>query len=346
MPVPLPERFELDPVLRRQCEDAIREGSKSFLAASLLLPAQIRLATRALYAFCRAADDLVDESGDPADGVAALRARLDAIYAGQPQNDPADLAFHAVARHFDIPRLLPDALIEGFAWDAGGRSYKTLDDVNAYAARVASTVGVMMTLVMGVTDRHILARAGELGVAMQLTNIARDVGEDARRGRIYLPLDWLAEAGVDPEELLANPVVSPGLCAVVERLVETANGYYAKAMTGISGLPFSCRIAIRSAALIYREIGREIERNGFDSISCRAHTSTMRKLELIAYAVYSPTLFSSVSDDAPCPQTLFLIDAAARAKPREPRGFDGKAGRMMEIIALSETRRRKQEVAA
>ena len=346
MPASSPERFELNPALRKQCEDAIREGSKSFLAASLLLPTQIRLATRALYAFCRAADDLVDESGNPSDGVEALKSRLDAIYRDCPQNHTADMAFHAVAKHFDIPRLLPDALIEGFAWDAQGRDYHTLDDVAAYAARVASTVGVMMTLVMGVTDRHTLARAADLGIAMQLTNIARDVGEDARRGRIYLPLDWLAEADINPNALLDNPVASPGLCAVVERLLETANSHYAKAMTGITGLPFSCRMAIRSAALIYREIGREIERNNFDSVSHRAHTSTIRKLELIAYSIYSPTLFSSVSSEEASAQTRFLVDAAASAKPQEPRGFDGKAGRMMEIIALSENRRRNNEVAA
>ena len=98
-----------------------------------------------------------------------------------------------------IPRALPEALLEGFAWDAAGRRYETLDEVEHYAARVAGCVGAMMTLVMGRRDPAILARACDLGVAMQLTNICRDVGEDARAGRLYLPLAWLRDNGIDPD---------------------------------------------------------------------------------------------------------------------------------------------------
>ena len=107
------------------------------------------------------------------------------------------------------PAALPEALLEGLAWDAEGRSYETLDDLFDYAARVAGTVGVMMTLIMGVRSPEALARACDLGVAMQLTNIARDVGEDARMGRIYLPRQWLREAGVDAEAFLADPQARP-----------------------------------------------------------------------------------------------------------------------------------------
>ena len=339
------ERFILDPALRAECEDAIRAGSKSFLAASLLLPGQIRVASRALYAFCRAADDLVDEGQDSDAALIELGNRLDAIYAANEDDlsceAGCDRAFAAVVRHFDIPRAVPDALIDGFRWDAEGRSYETIDELVAYCARVASTVGMMMTLIMGCTDRHVLARAADLGLAMQLTNIARDVGEDANRGRIYLPRQWLAQAGIEPSELLENPSSSPALNAVVERLLDLANSLYARAMSGIGGLPFSCRVAIRSAALIYRDIGREIERNGWDSISQRAHTSTRRKLELIAHAASTPALFVPVSVEPPHPQTAFLVDAAARAHPLPPKGLDAKAGRMIEIIAASESRRRE-----
>lgn len=334
------ERFDLDASLRAECEQAIREGSKSFLAASLLLPGQIKIAARALYAFCRAADDLVDEGEDCTQALEELTERLNLIYKGGTIETGCDQAFSAVAEHFDIPREIPDALIEGFAWDSEQRTYETIDDVAAYCARVASTVGVMMTLIMGSTDRHVLARAADLGLAMQLTNIARDVGEDARRGRIYLPLSWLREAGIDPATLISDPKATPALNTVVERLLDVANGFYSRAMTGIAGLPFSCRVAIRSAALIYREIGREIERNGWDSVSQRAHTSTFRKLELIAYAASTPTLFLPVSTHVPHQETQFLIDAAAKANPSPPKGLDAKAGRMIEIIAASENRRR------
>jgi phytoene synthase len=308
----------LIPVLRRECEEAIRAGSKSFLAASVLLPGSTRMAARALYAFCRATDDLVDESADPAQGLAEIRARLDAIYRGTPRDHPADRAFVAVVEHYALPRALPEALVEGFEWDVEGRTYRDCAELCAYSARVASSVGVMMTLIMGVCDRAVLARAADLGLAMQLTNIARDVGEDARRGRIYLPLDWLDEAGIDADAFLANPEACPAMRATTERLLNAAHSLYARAMTGIAGLPLTCRMAIRSAALIYREIGREIEKSGHDSITRRAHTSTRRKLELIAQAASTPFLFQPVSTEPAHPEVRFLVEAAAAGREAPP----------------------------
>jgi 15-cis-phytoene synthase len=341
MPATSAERFVLDPALRKECEDAIRAGSKSFLAASMLLPANTRTATRALYSFCRASDDLIDESSEAAQGLEQLRGRLDGIYAGRPDDNSCDKAFAAVATHFDIPRTLPEALIEGFAWDAENRRYETFDDVAGYAARVASSVGVMMCLIMGSNDRHVLARAADLGLAMQLTNIARDVGEDARNGRLYLPLEWLDEAQIDPRDFLAAPRATPQIRATVERLLNNAYELYARAMTGIAGLPFGCRVAIRSAALIYREIGREIERAGFDSVGYRAHTTKMRKLELIAYAASTPSLLQPVSITPAHPSTQPMVDAAVSALPVVQHSLDAKAGRMIELMAQSRMRRRE-----
>ena len=346
MPTPSPENFVLDPGLRRECEEAIRAGSKSFLAASMLLPSSTRSAARALYAFCRAADDLIDERADPAEGLSEIRARLDAIYKGTPRDHPADRAFVAVVEHYALPRALPAALIEGFEWDVENRSYRNCDELCAYSARVASTVGVMMTLIMGVSDRAVLARAADLGLAMQLTNIARDVGEDARRGRIYLPLDWLEEASIDPEAFLADPQACPAMRATTERLLDSAHILYARAMTGIAGLPLSCRTAIRSAALIYREIGREIELAGHDSITQRAHTSTRRKLELIARAAATPFLFQPVATEPAHPEVRFLVEAAAAGRVHAPSGIDGKAGRMIELMTVSQTRRRAADANA
>ena len=335
-----PESFWLDPALRRDCEEAIANGSKSFLAASMLLPGPARSAARALYAFCRMADDLVDESADTQHGLAQARARLDAIYRGKPVDAPADRAFAALVEHYAMPRALPEALIEGFAWDAENRRYKDFSSLCGYAARVASSVGVMMTLIMGVADRSVLARAADLGLAMQLTNIARDVGEDAERGRLYLPLDWLHEARLDAGTLIAAPAATPALRSVVERLIAQADLFYNRAMTGIAGLPLGCRVAIRAAALIYREIGREIEKNGHDPVSQRAVTSTRRKLELIAQAVSSPFLFQAVSQAPAHDETAFLVDAAAEGRLSAPRGTEAKAARMLDLMLLSETRRR------
>ena len=166
------------------CRRLMRGGSKSFFAASLVLPPRVRAPATALYAFCRVADDAIDLSEQPAQALDGLRQRLDAVYAGTPQAIVADRALARVVERFAIPRSLPDALLEGFAWDAEGRRYESLEAVHDYAARVAGAVGAMMALVMETREPRALARACELGVAMQLTNIARDVGEDARKGRL------------------------------------------------------------------------------------------------------------------------------------------------------------------
>lgn len=272
----------------RHCQELLRAGSKSFHAASLLLPRRMRLPAAAVYAFCRVADDAIDEADPAAGGAAAaliaLRARLDRIYSADPGDDPVDRAFHAVARSFGIPRAAPECLLEGFLWDAEGRDYEDIGQVQAYGVRVAATVGLMMTCVMRPDRRwdrvQVLARAADLGVAMQLTNIARDVGEDARRGRVYLPADWLREEGVDPEALMADPRPSPALGRVVARLLDQADALYARADAGIAMLPWDCRAAIRAARLIYAAIGPVIRRNGYDSVTRRAYTSPVRKFVL------------------------------------------------------------------
>ena len=208
------------------CRAAIRTGSLSFHAASKLLPARVRDPALALYAFCRLADDEVDEGGHKARAVLELRDRLDLAYAGRPKDAPEDRAFAAIIEEFDMPRALPEALLEGLAWDAVERRYATLSDVRSYSARVASAVGAMMCVLMRVSDANALARACDLGVAMQLTNIARDVGEDARAGRIYLPLDWLDDAGMSPDDLLSARVANAQVRRMVRRLLAEAQRLY------------------------------------------------------------------------------------------------------------------------
>jgi phytoene synthase len=125
-----------------------------------------------------------------------------------------------VVQQYKLPRHLLDALIEGFAWDAGGRTYDSIEDLHAYGARVAGSVGAMMSWIMGPQSMDTLARACELGVAMQLTNIARDVGADARIARVYLPAQWLRQEGIDPAAWLERPLCSPALQRVVERQLD------------------------------------------------------------------------------------------------------------------------------
>ncbi len=269
------------------CRQILNDGSKSFAAASMLLPGRVRAPAAAVYAYCRLADDAVDEGGDIERALGRLEERLDAIYAGQPEDDAMERAFAHVVRAFDIPQRVPLALLEGFEWDAEGRTYESIEELEAYCVRVASTVGLMMTRLMGVTEPEVLARAADLGIAMQLTNIARDVGEDARQGRLYLPRAWLREAGVDAEAFLAEPRFSPALGNVVARLLDHAERYYRLADAGISMLPRDCRIAIRAARLIYADIGREIRKQGLDSVSRRAFTSKARKIVLLVRSVVS-----------------------------------------------------------
>ncbi|RYI28130.1 MAG: phytoene/squalene synthase family protein, partial [Acetobacteraceae bacterium] len=255
------------------CRAMIRTGSLSFHAASRLLPARVRDPALALYAFCRVADDDVDEVQDKTHAVLRLRERLDLIYAGAPEARPSDRAFAAVVQDFDMPRALPDALLEGLAWDAVGQRYRTLSDLHAYSARVAAAVGVMMCVLMRVRDPDALARAADLGLAMQLTNIARDVGEDARAGRLFLPLEWLDEAGIDVDGFLADPGPSPALGTVTARLLAVADDLYRRSGAGVFSLPTDCRLGIAAARHIYAAIGKEVARAGHDSVSRRARTS-------------------------------------------------------------------------
>lgn len=272
----------------RELDAVMRAGSKTFHFASRVLPRRVRPATLALYAFCRHADDAVDDATTEraaAAGVDRLRARIDRVYAGRGLDDLVERAFAQVVERFGIPRALPDALSDGMAWDVSGRHYETVDDVRAYGARVAGTVGVMMTYILGARDRAVLARACDLGVAMQMTNIARDVGEDARRGRVYLPARWLEAAGVDVERFAKEPTPSDGVREATRQLLQEAAATYARADEGIGHLPGDCRIAIRAARLVYADIGSVIAARGFDSVTSRAVVPLRRKVWLLARAL-------------------------------------------------------------
>ena len=305
------------------CRVAIRQGSRSFFAASLLLPERVRAPAYGLYAFCRLSDDAIDLGTGCPDALARLSDRLARLYDGRPLAIAADRAMADVVRDHAIPRRLPEALLEGLGWDAQGRRFETFDDLLDYAARVAGTVGAMMTLMMGVRDAQTLARACELGLAMQLTNIARDVGEDARNGRLYLPLQWLREAGLDHSAFLADQQPGAALAAVVERLLAEADTLYCRALGGIAMLPPSCRPAILSAAWLYREIGMQVRASGGDSVSRRARVPGWRKCALVLRASAAAPFVLPGAFAAPPPQVQFLVDAARAAPPRAtaPRGL-------------------------
>ena len=269
----------------------------------------------ALYAFCRLADDAIDTGEDRASALAGLQSRLARIYEGRPKPIAADAALARVVAEFAIPQALPEALLEGFAWDAEGRRYEEIADLRAYAARVAGTVGAMMALLMGARAPQVVARACDLGVAMQLTNIARDVGEDARAGRLYLPQRWLREAGIEPAAWLQSPVFNEGLATVIRRVVEAADELYRRADAGITRLPPSCRPAIRTARWLYSGIGHEVARRNFDSLTQRAVVPGLRKVGLVVQGLMPGFASGSRLAEPPLPETRFLVDAASDSAP-------------------------------
>jgi phytoene synthase len=316
------------------CRELLRVGSKSFHAASLLLPQRARDPATALYAFCRLGDDAVDAAEDPMRGLAWMRNRLDAAYSGQPFDHAADRAFARTVKDYAIPRALPDALLEGFAWDAAGRRYGTFDALLDYCARVAGTVGAMMSLVMGARGPGALARATDLGTAMQLTNIARDVGEDARNGRLYLPMRWMRDAGVEPCAFLRDPRFTPALGGVVRRLLDEAETLYTRALPGIGLLPRDCRPAIRAARLIYAEIGSTVVANGHDSVSQRAVVPGSRKLALVSKAFLPKGTARAGYGVPPLRANAFLVNAVpAPELVLEGMTLNDRIGLAIEVFA-------------
>ncbi len=343
MPPLTPARADIE-----ACAAAIRGGSKTFFAASLLMPKATRLAAYAVYAFCRYSDDAIDVANGDRAALDNLRSRLALIYTGRPGDHFADRAFADVVARYDIPAALPEALLEGFAWDVDRRRYETLDDLEDYAARVAGAVGAIMACLMGARSREALARATDLGTAMQLTNIARDVGEDARAGRLYLPAEWMAAQGLDAGAFLAAPAFSPVIGAVVAQILARAALLYERGGAGIAFLPAECRAAIGAARLIYADIGREIAARGHDSVTARAIVSKKRKLALLANALIGSPQNDALRSLAPLPANAFLVDAAYSDAPvaAAPPSYDERLAGVIDLLSRLERRERMHGASA
>ena len=228
---------------------SITAGSHSFAAAAKLFSPEVRDGAVMLYAWCRHCDDVVDgqelghgqRAGGRGQGVerlAELRRATRSAVAGAPVGDPVFAGIAAVVRRFDLPAVYLDQHLDGFAMDVDACRYETFDDTLRYCWHVAGVVGVMMSHVMGRADPATLDRACDLGMAFQLTNIARDIVEDAAIDRIYLPADWLRAEGLAADASLAEPRHRAALARVARRLVDAAEPYYDSAMDGLPSLPF------------------------------------------------------------------------------------------------------------
>jgi 15-cis-phytoene synthase len=275
-----------DPIIAHSRE-SIEKGSKSFALAAKLLPASIRDDAFMLYGWCRHCDDVIDQqvlgfaSAGAADGpvaerLAILRAKTAGALAGRA-TEPVFIALSRVAKKHAIPERHPMELLAGFEMDASGRHYETIEDTLAYCYHVAGVVGVMMAMIMGVREGAVLNRASDLGLAFQLTNIARDVIEDAKVGRIYLPAEWLSEARV-PAAAIIEPSHRQAVFVAVQRLLREADAYYASAFYGLRELPLRTAIGIGAARRIYRDIGQIVIGREAGAWDKRAAAGRMRKI--------------------------------------------------------------------
>lgn len=259
--------------------------ARSFYFSAQLLPSAQRWGTYGLYGFCRHADNLVDEAGGLSDDeicadVAALETALRSAYDTGASDVPVVDAFIRVANRFAIPCEYPLALLEGVRMDIGGCRYATREALDTYCYRVAGVVGLMMTHVLGYGDDAAFAHAERLGIAMQLTNILRDVDEDRRTDRIYLPGEDLAAFSVSEGDILAGRI-SPALRDLVRALVDRAHAGYDAAEPGIDMLAPRSRFAIRAASRIYRGILHRIEARDYDPFLGRVHVSGQRKAGIV-----------------------------------------------------------------
>jgi 15-cis-phytoene synthase len=273
-----------------ECVRVTRRHSKSFYFSARLLPARKRDGIMALYAFCRLTDDLVDEvEGNSADALREARHALDrwaalnrasTVLAGESPGTSVAAAWADTRLRYSIPTELPDDLIAGVRMDLTLNRYQTWDDLWLYCYRVASTVGLMSMYITGAETMDAVPYAVQLGVALQLTNILRDVGEDARSGRIYLPLEDMDRFGYTEEMLLAG-VRNGQFSHLMEFEIRRAQALYNAAWAGIAMLPPDSRMAVAAAGLLYRRILDKITSAQYDVFNHRAHLTLSEKLKAL-----------------------------------------------------------------
>lgn len=262
--------------------ESIRRHSRSFSFASRLLPAATRSDVERLYAWCRWCDDGVDAAASPAAAAAFVdRATGDLrlIAAGGEPAAAESLWLATLVRRHQLSIPAAEALLAGMQSDLTPAADFSEDDLMRYCFRVAGAVGVLMCPLLGLRDRRFLPHAAALGMGMQLTNIARDVAEDWRRSRCYLPLEWtggLRPSGAAP----AAERVRSG----VRHVLDVAEGFYAAGDSGIAALDVDARLAVRAASSIYRAIGTRIRRRGYRVLEERARVSALAKLSLFTRA--------------------------------------------------------------
>jgi phytoene synthase len=275
-----------------ECREIITKGSKSFSLAAKLFDAETRDAAVFLYGWCRYCDDQVDEAGKASDRaelearLKALKAKTASAFSFEPQVEPVFVALQHIVHRYGIPAHYAIELIEGMAMDVRGTRYATLRELLLYCYRVAGTVGLMMSHVMGLRDESALRNAADLGIAMQLTNIARDIIEDAAMGRIYLPTSWLDEAKI-PHDRIQAPEQREKLAMLTLRLLREADRYYRSGDAGLWHLSFRSACAVAAARHVYAEIGALLIKRGARAWDQRTYVTGARKIWVVLRGVLS-----------------------------------------------------------
>jgi phytoene synthase len=272
------------------CARTLALHSKSFALAGKLLPPEARRDAAVLYTYCRMVDDAVDlaEPAEQPEALAELVRALGSVYRSEPQSDVRLQAFQELTARRNLPQEYPEELLAGMAMDTQGAVYQTLDELLLYCHRVAGVVGLMMCHVLGVSEGRALRNAAHLGIAMQLTNICRDVAEDWQRGRLYLPLALLREAGFGAPSLVRSTTLPeparPAIRAVTRHLLSEAEHFYRSGDAGMPALPWRAAFSVRAARYIYAAIGGHILRLDHDPFSMRAVVPLSQKLLLVVKA--------------------------------------------------------------
>jgi phytoene synthase len=273
------------------CARLTREHARSFYAASRLLTRRQKSAAFALYAFCRVADDTIDTAAGASrealqEGLEWLRRRLDRVYADEVAEEGPDLALADTVHRYGIRQEAFQELLRGLEWDVDPVAFQTTAELLQYCHLVAGVVGELMLPVLGASGPEAIARADDLGIAMQLTNILRDVGEDLDHGRIYLPAQELAEFGLS-HDTVRRRVADDRWRSFMTWQIQRARGYYARADLGVPLIgTWNGRWTTRAMRLMYGDILRVLERTGCNPFRGRARTTGSRKLVLLAAAAW------------------------------------------------------------
>jgi len=275
----------------RYCRQISKHHAKTFYLATLFLPKRQQNPIFAIYALLRTVDDLVDLAEDKLTNglitrqeingmLESRKTRLKSCYRGEVANDPIMMAWHDTLKTYPIPIELPLDLMDGVAMDIEFRTFETFDDLYVYCYKVASVVGLMTSEIFGYSNRQALQHAIDLGIAMQLTNILRDIGEDIDRGRIYLPMEDLRRFSYSEEEF-KQKTMNRNFVELMKFQIERARGYYRSSEKGIPMLERESRFAVMVSSENYSNILKAIEENNYDVFSRRAYRSFYQKISTI-----------------------------------------------------------------